>query len=192
MGRPKEFEREDVLVKALDVFWTNGYEATSLDDLTRAMKLGRGSLYAEFGDKHSLFVAALDRYRMERLAELESTLAQAPTVRAGIAEVFRGIVKRMWSDERRRGCLMVNAAAELAPTDPVVARLAQESFERIAGAFRTALAHGKRSGELDASLDVRATSHYLANAFHSLRLLSKMTERRVADDVVEVTLKALG
>jgi TetR/AcrR family transcriptional regulator, transcriptional repressor for nem operon len=191
MGRPKEFDRNEVLGRALDVFWANGYEATSLNDLTRAMKLGRGSLYNEFGDKHSLFIEALDRYRRERLSELEAALAKAPSVRAGIAAVLRGTVKRLWADETRRGCLMVNSAAELASTDPAVASRAEDAFARHERVFRSALERGKRSGEFDGDLDVLATSRYLANAALSLRLLSKMTDRRVADDVLEVTLKAL-
>jgi len=191
MARPKEFEREEVLRKALDVFWAQGYEATSLDDLTRAMGIGRASLYNEFGDKHSLFIDALDCYRADRMAQLEQALHTAPSARAAIAAVLRGTVSALWADPHRRGCLMVNSTTELAASDPDVATRATEGFKRTARAFQTVLERGQQTGELDPKLDVRATSRSLANTLHSLRLLVKMASRSVANDVVKVALKAL-
>jgi TetR/AcrR family transcriptional regulator, transcriptional repressor for nem operon len=190
-GRPKQFDRDEVLGNALDVFWSRGYDATSLDDLTDAMGIGRASLYNEFGDKHTLFIEALDCYRVERLARITEVLTAAPSARAGIAAVFRGTVESLWADEGRRGCLVVNSTAELAASDAAVAARAAESFERTAGVFRSALMRGKRTGELDADLNVRATARHLASALNGLRLLAKVADRRVADDVVEVALKAL-
>jgi TetR/AcrR family transcriptional repressor of nem operon len=191
MGRPKEFDRDQVVERALDVFWSRGYEGTSLDDLTGAMGLGRGSLYNEFHDKHALFLAALDRYRADRLAGLTEILETAATARAGIEAALRATVKLMFADETRRGCLMVNSIAELASSDPAVAARARESFELTAGAFRAALERGQRSGEVNPSLDVRETSRYLASAVYSIRLLAKLGDRAIVDDVVEVTLKTL-
>ena len=191
VARPKEFDRDRVVEKALDVFWSRGYASASLDDLTGAMGLGRGSLYNEFGDKHALFLAALDRYRAARVATVIEILDGAPSARAGIAAVLRGTVNAMFVDESRRGCLMVNSIAELASRDPAVAARARDSFERTAAAFQAALERGKRSGELNQDLDVGRMSRYLANTINSIRLLAKMSERSVADDVVEVTLTAL-
>src|SRR5207244_9423107 len=111
VGRPKEFDRDAVLVRARDVFWAKGYDGTSLDDLTEAMGLGRASLYNEFGDKHSLFIQALDRYRRERFAQITEALESASSARAGIEAVFRGTVKSLWADCDRRGCLLVNSIA---------------------------------------------------------------------------------
>jgi TetR/AcrR family transcriptional repressor of nem operon len=191
-GRPKGFERDQVLARARDVFWAGGYDGTSLDDLTAAMGIGRASLYAEFGDKHSLFVEALDRYRRERLAQMTEALESAPSVQAGIEALLRGTVKGLWSDEGRRGCLLVNSIAELAASDPAVAARAAESFERTAALFRSVLERGVRSGELKQSLDVDATAHYLAGTLNGLRLLAKVSDRKVADDIVDVTLRTLA
>ena len=191
MGRPREFDRDDVLAKALDLFWAKGYAAGSLDDLTGAMGVGRGSLYNEFRDKHSLFIAALDRYCADRLAQLTAILESEPSARAGIAAALRKTAKALWADEQRRGCLMVNSTAELAASDPAVAARTRESFEDTTRAFRTALERGKLSGELAGDLDVRATSRFLASTLTSLRLLAKTSDRAVANDVVEVTLMAL-
>ena len=190
-GRPKEFERDAVLASARDVFWARGYDGASLDDLTQAMRIGRASLYAEFGDKHSLFLEALDRYRAERWAQMSDVLEAATSVRAGIAALLRGTVNALWSDEGRRGCLLVNSIAELASSDPAVASRTAESFERTAGLLRSALERGVRSGELEPSLDAEATARYLANTLNGLRLLAKVGDRKIADDVVEITLRTL-
>lgn len=191
-GRPKEFDRDVVLGRALDGFWVNGYDATSLDDLTSAMGIGRASLYNEFGDKHSLFIEALERYRGERIAQLEHVLGTTPSAREGITRALRDAVRALWADPTRRGCLMVNATAERAISDPEVATRAAEAFERTVRAFAAALERGKGDGDLDETLDVLATARYLANALNGLRLLAKVSDRQVADDVVSVTLGALG
>jgi TetR/AcrR family transcriptional repressor of nem operon len=104
---------------------------------------------------------------------------------------MRGTVDLLWADGNRRGCLMVNSAAELAASDPAVATRAAEAFERTENAFHSALARGKRSGDFDANLNVRATARYLANTLTGLRLQAKTTDRKVAEDVVEVTLRTL-
>jgi TetR/AcrR family transcriptional repressor of nem operon len=191
VGRPKEFDREDVVAKAMDVFWTNGYEATSLEDLTGAMGIGRGSLYNEFGDKHSLFVEALDHYRLERFVQFRAVVDEAPSARAGIEALFRRTVDRLWAEDPRRGCLLVNSAAELGATDPDVAARAKQSFDRFSELFRSALERGQREGDVDPALDVQVASRYLAGSFLGLRLLAKVTDARSAVDVVEVTLRAL-
>jgi TetR/AcrR family transcriptional repressor of nem operon len=176
---------------ALELFWARGYEATSLDDLTQAMGLGRGSLYNEFGDKHSLFLRALDRYCALRLSELGRALAGSTSVRAAIAVILRGTVKQLWSDPQRRGCLLVNSTTELAASDPTVAMRAAQAFERIVATFSAALERGVRDGEMRSDLDVRTTARYLAATLNSLRLLAKTTDREVADDVVALSLTVL-
>jgi TetR/AcrR family transcriptional repressor of nem operon len=191
-GRPKEFDRDEVIARAVDVFWRSGYEATSLEDLTGAMGIGRGSLYNEFGDKHSLFVESLDRYRRERLADLERAIASTPSARAGIEAVLRRHVEALWSDPGRRGCLLVNSTAELASSDPEIAARGLQGFERFADAFRSALERGQREGEIGEGIDVPATARYLASTLVALRVLAKVSDRGTAEDVVEVTLKALG
>ena len=145
MGRPKAFETDVAIGAARDVFWARGYEATSVDDLTRAMRLGRASLYHAFGDKHALFLRALDRYAAERMSDLRRGLASAPSARAAIANVLRGTVEGLWSDGERRGCLLVNSTTELAAVDPAVAMRAGEGFERVAAEFRSVLERGQQA-----------------------------------------------
>jgi TetR/AcrR family transcriptional regulator, transcriptional repressor for nem operon len=191
VARPQEFERGEVVAKAVDVFWAHGYEATSVDELTAAMGIGRGSLYNTFGDKHLLFLEALDCYGAERRRQLDELLGSAPSARAGVEAVLRQSVERLWADRRRRGCLLVNAGAELAASDPDVARRVRAAFDGFTRSFAAALEGGRRRGELASGLDVQATARALASTLVSLRLLSKFASRRAADDIVAVALRAL-
>jgi TetR/AcrR family transcriptional repressor of nem operon len=190
-GRPRKVAADDALSAAMDVFWSNGYEAASIDALTSAMGIGRGSLYNAFNDKHDLFLGALDRYRRERHEQLEHALSSEGPARSAIEAVFRQSIDRLWGDPGRRGCLLVNSTAELAANDPAVAARARETLERFIGAFRRALERGKLDGSIAAQIDLEATSRFLATTFLALRLLATFGSRAVARDLVEGTLRQL-
>ena len=121
MARPKAFDCAQALLAAMQVFWVKGYEATSLEDLLAAMKIGRQSLYDTFGDKRALFMEALVQYRELTDAYLRGCLADAPTVKAAFQRLFMQVVDEPEAHQRR-GCLLINSAVELAPHDPQTAR----------------------------------------------------------------------
>lgn len=191
MARAKTFDPAVALSAALDAFWRRGYTQTSLDDLTEAMGLGRASLYNAFGDKHALFLRALDRYSDERMAELDQALNSTAGARSAIERVLRRTADVLWSDPLRRGCLLVNSTTELAAADPAVAARAAQAFERTVSAFRSALERGIHRGEFPKTMDVRSISRLLASTLTSLRVLSKMTDRSVAEDILTQILDAL-
>ena len=99
----------------MELFWERGYEATSLQDLTDALEIGRGSLYAAFGSKDGLFQAALARYRQEQAQPLLDALASDADIRTALRQLLGGVVAKAVADERRRGCLVVNSATERNP-----------------------------------------------------------------------------
>src|SRR3712207_4819608 len=115
MPRTKEFEPRDALDAATELFWRRGYGATTMRDLLDAMCIGRGSFYDTFGDKHALFLAALDRFEEVRTAWVGEVLEGSGL--DGVDEVFRRTVDGLVEFEPRRGCLMANTAVELAPHD---------------------------------------------------------------------------
>src|ERR1700757_4925605 len=106
-GRPRSFDVEAAVERAMDVFWSRGYHATALPDLLRATKLSRGSLYAAFGDKHSLFLRALDRYIADALTRMDVELAPRKKPVAGLRPYLAGYVERASGANGRRGCLLV-------------------------------------------------------------------------------------
>src|ERR1700751_4752519 len=119
MARPREFDESAALDAAVDCFWREGYEATSVRDLATRMGITGTSLYNAFGDKHSLFREVLRRYAerstRERIARLESILPPKAAVCAFLGEIIERSV-----DSDRRGCLLVNTALEMAPHDPEI------------------------------------------------------------------------
>ena len=119
-GRPLAFEIDAVLDAAVLVFWSKGYEGASLDALTRAMGINRPSLYAKFGSKHGLFMAALDRYTETISRSQVIPLAEEPDIRRAISGYYRAIIACVASDDRPAGCLIASVATELALRDEAV------------------------------------------------------------------------
>ena len=112
MGRPREFDLDEALDRAMDVFWRKGYDGATLLDLTRAMRINRPSLYAAFGDKQALYRKALDRYAAGPARYVLEALAE-PTARAVAERLFRGTVELVADPRHPRGCLLVQGAPDL-------------------------------------------------------------------------------
>lgn len=119
-GRPKSFEREVVLDAAVQVFWEHGYEGASLDLLTKSMRINKPSLYSTFGNKHALFLAAIDRYVATKGAKQSAALRNEPNLKTAVLDYYREIINTVTSDEGPSGCLMASVAAEVAERDPMV------------------------------------------------------------------------
>jgi AcrR family transcriptional regulator len=145
MGRPREFDIDQALDRALKVFWRKGYEGTTLPDLTKAMGINRPSLYAAFGSKEGLFRKALDRYDEGPAAYIRKALKE-PTARAVVERLLGGAIDVLTDRRNPRGCLMVQGAlacgeaAESIRRELVSRRLAGEAAIR--ERFERALADG--------------------------------------------------
>ncbi len=190
MPRTKDFEPQEALDAAMYLFWRKGYEAASMRELLDAMSIGRGSFYDTFGDKHALFLAALDRFREVRTSWIEEVLERAGL--EGIEVVFRRTVDGLVAPEVRRGCLLANSAVELAPHDPEVAGRIYRYVSRTEDAFEDALTRARKTGEIPADSDPKALARFLVNTLHGLRVLARAgSDREVLDDAVSVALRAL-
>jgi TetR/AcrR family transcriptional repressor of nem operon len=132
VGRPRGFDEDVALAAALDLFWRQGFEATSLDDLTRATGLNRSSFYGCFGSKRGVLLRALTRYADNALSTLAERAAEHPDPRAALKAMVAAIADPKGGP---RGCLMVNCITELAPQDAEIAALGRRHIERIAAAF---------------------------------------------------------
>src|SRR5258705_760088 len=109
MARHKEFDRDETLHRAMEVFWSRGYEAASIEDLVKHMGINRQSLYDTFGDKHALFLLALDRYSEAEVRRIFELLERPGSVKKSLRQLFEGTVEKALSDEHRRGCFMGNS-----------------------------------------------------------------------------------
>src|SRR5256714_13307197 len=114
MARHKEFDQDEALHKAMEVFWSRGYEAASINDLVRHMGINRQSLYDTFGDKHSLYLQALDRYREVEGRKMFELLERPGPVKRALRQLFGGVVECALGGGERRGCFVGNATSELA------------------------------------------------------------------------------
>ncbi|WP_261568217.1 TetR/AcrR family transcriptional regulator [Frankia gtarii] len=148
MARPRTFDEDQVVCAARDQFRTTGYTATSLDDLTAATGLGRGSLYGAFGDKHALFLRALDSYRDEAIAAIRADLSTAGSPLMRLAAHVHAMAAFVIGDTAQRGCLMAKSAAELASTDPEVARRVNQFLTEAHGLLAECIDAAQRAGEL--------------------------------------------
>ncbi|MEW6636109.1 MAG: TetR/AcrR family transcriptional regulator [Actinomycetota bacterium] len=192
MPRTREFEPEAALEAAMELFWSRGYEATSMRDLLGGMGIGRGSFYATFGDKRSLFLAALDRFEETRTGWAVEVLQGSEPALAGIEEVFRRTVENLTGHEPRRGCLLANSAVELAPHDTEIRERIAGYVQRLEAAFEGALARARRNGEIPGDRDTRALARFLVNNLHGLRVLARAgADRETLKDAARVALDAL-
>lgn len=191
MPRHKEFDRTEVLDRALELFWHRGYEGTSMQQLVDAMGIHRGSLYGTFGDKHALFLAALRRYDELWISRFVEPLSAPGPVRPAVRRVLEQ-AGREATEGVRRGCLATNSAVELAPHDPELARRVRAMLSRVEGALRAALERARGTGELSADVDPPAVARFLIGVLQGLRVLSRMgAEPETLRDTVEVSMKAL-
>jgi TetR/AcrR family transcriptional repressor of nem operon len=190
MPRTKEFEPQEALDAAMHLFWRKGFGATSMRDLLDAMCIGRGSFYNTFGDKHTLFLAALDRFEDARTSWMDRALEGAGV--DGIEEVFRRSIEALLGFEPRRGCLLANTAVELAPHDPEVAGRISRYVRRTEEAFTGALARAQEAGEIPADGDPKVLARFLVSNLHGLRVLARAgADRRTLEDAARVALQAL-
>ena len=175
----------------MHLFWLKGYGATSMRDLLDGMGIGRGSFYDTFGDKHALFLAALERFEEARTGWIGEAL-EGSSGMEGIEEVFRRTVEGMTRSEPRRGCLLANTAVELAPRDPEVAEKISRYVRRTEEAFAGALVRAQGTGEIPTGRDPRALARFLVSNLHGLRVLARAgTDCRTLEDAARVALEAL-
>jgi AcrR family transcriptional regulator len=160
-GRPREFCTEGALAAALRVFWTKGYEGTSLTDLTEAMGITRPSLYAAFGNKESLFRKALDLYEREKLAYIDQSLV-APNARGVAESLLRGALEMQTNPCEPRGCLgVISATACGAEAESIRAEVIARRMPSHLALIRR-LERAKEEGDLPASADPAGLASWLA------------------------------
>jgi len=192
MARQKEFDRDEVLHKAMEVFWTRGYEGASIQDLVKYMGINRQSMYDTFGDKHSLFLEALDRYREIQSRKVFEVLERPGSMKKNLRQLFEDAVARSLSSEGRRGCFVGNSMSELAGRCKETATRTCNSVASAEKMFQKALQRGKEQGELRRVSDPRAVARFLYSNLQGLLLMAKATrDRKLLNDVVKVTLSVL-
>ncbi|HWL89460.1 MAG TPA: TetR/AcrR family transcriptional regulator [Polyangiaceae bacterium] len=177
MGRPKRFDPDVAVTSAMDLFWRNGYGATTPAELVDALGIGKGSLYNTFESKHALFEQALRRYGDERVFGLAKVLGRPGPVRDRLQAALERLAAPENAHLRRRGCMAVNTATELGLRDEVVTAIVRGVFERMEHALLVTIEEGQRSGELATDHDAKDLAALLLTTMLGMTVIAKTGDR---------------
>ena len=191
MARPREFDEEVVLDAAIQCFWNRGFEATSVKDLIERTGITAASLYNAFGDKRSIYQAALDHYVEISIGARIQRCETLPP-RAAIGAFFDEILRRSLTDKEHKGCLLVNSALEMAPHDPEFRKSIARVLRRIEAFFLGCVENGQANGTVSRSTPAKALAQHLLGVLMGLRVLARVRpERSLLEGVVSTALISL-
>ncbi len=189
MPRTKAFDTDEALDRALRIFWRNGYEGTSMQDLVDGMQINRASLYDTFGNKEALYLAALQQYQRQNQEQAQQLIERHSSVREALDELLETMIQGSLNDPEKKGCFVVNATTGLANRYEEVNRLVSDNEQQMAYTFADLIKRGQEQGEIGADRDARTLSSYLFASLQGLRVLAVTNSdlgllRRVKDTVL--------
>ena len=192
MARPKAFNEEEVIDKAVEIFWAKGYEATSMQDLIDAMGIQRGSLYGTFGSKQQLFLKSLKRYSVTVVKKLLEILESKPSAIESIELFFSQLVEHLLTAGELRSCLVTNSAIERGLRDEETRQLVLKLLNALEDGFYKTLLRAKENGELSTELYLKVVANYLTSSMQGLLVMGKVcSERSVLEGINQMTLSIL-
>jgi AcrR family transcriptional regulator len=166
-GRTRQFNVDEALDRALEVFWARGYEGTTLPELTKAMGINRPSLYAAFGNKEQLFRKALERYQTGPMSFLTEALKE-PTARAAAEAIFSGFIRMQRNRAKARGCLVVSGALASGDEAETVRQELARLRQSIVAVFRKRFERAVEDGDLPKGTDCATLGRYIATVLNGL------------------------
>lgn len=192
MAREKAFDKQDVLCKALNLFWEKGYNATSMQDLIDGLGISRSSLYDTFGDKHSLYLQTLEAYREKASLPLVHLIDNATDIKQVLKKLFATTVRECTASDGAKGCFVSNSAVELAPHDEEIAKIVQEDQNALEDALARAFDRAQAEGQITSKESPRSLARFILNTLTGLRIVAKSySGKKKYDDIVQVALSVL-
>jgi AcrR family transcriptional regulator len=179
-GRPRAYDPAAALTGARDAFWHQGYAGTSLDVLSDATDMNRPSMYAAFGDKHSLYLQTLDRYIADGAAALKQTLSREHSLAEGLHRFYENAISLYLEQDGPRGCYLISTATTEAAQDPEVGKKLLGALRGLDHAIELRLSDAKAAGELDPSADPAALSMIASAVLHTISVRARAGESRAA------------
>jgi TetR/AcrR family transcriptional regulator, transcriptional repressor for nem operon len=187
-----EFDPDAALAAAMRLFWAQGYEATSLQDLLARMGIARSSFYQAFGSKHEVFLRSVERYRDGLVAELRAQLAASDSALAFLRGTLTSVAGDARGPHKRRGCLVFNSATEFGQSDKEVAAKVAASIDAFAQVFADAVRRAQREGDIDPARDPELLGRHVVCSMSGLRTLAKAgAGPRQLLDLAEIALSVL-
>ena len=192
MARPKAFNEEEVLDKAVAVFWAKGYEATSMQDLVDAMGIQRGSIYAAFSGKQQLFLQSLERYGKVVVKQFLDILESKPSAIESIELFFAQLVEHLLTAGPLRSCLVTNSAIERGLRDEETKKQVLHLLNALEQGFYQALQRAREKGEISTELDINKLANFLTSNMQGLLVMGKVcSERSVLEGINQMTLSII-
>ncbi len=192
MARKKNFDESEVLDKALKIFWTKGFNATSIQDLVDGLGINRASMYDTWGDKHNLYMKSLERYRQNASSQLLNEIRSNKSALDILKGFLKSNARESALDPEKKGCFMINSISELANSDDSVNELTSKHRKTFEGVLAEIIREGQESGEIQRKFDSEVLARFLYSTVSGIRVIGKGTisEKELAE-VVEVALSAL-
>ena len=192
MARNREFDENDVIEKAVNLFWNKGYNAVSTQDLIDAFGISRSSMYGAYKDKRSLFILALQHYRQTASKGMLDILGSNLSFIETITLLLTQIIKECITDNQTKGCFIVNTAIELAPHDREILEIIQENRKNIIEALSKAIQLGIDKKELTKNNNAKSLANYFYNLIKGLRVDAKVTKDKLNyQDTIKIALTVL-
>ena len=172
MARPREFDRDTALQKAVDVFCDHGYDGTSTEELLRAMDISRQSLYDTFGDKRQLYLQALQQYVADSVGEQIRALNSSPSSLKGVEAALQSFVAKV-SGAEAPGCLGIGATCEFGVSDREVSALIGTADKTLQSSLERRINEGKDAGEIGTDIDARAAAQFIKATFAGIKVAAR-------------------
>ncbi|MBP6467842.1 MAG: TetR/AcrR family transcriptional regulator [Leptotrichiaceae bacterium] len=190
MARKREFDENEALKKAMEIFWLHGYEKTSIEELVKCMGVHRKSIYDTFGNKYELFIKSLEYYSTTIGEQLLKRIGNEKTSLEKIKALFN--YNHIDIEEVSNGCLIVNTGVELSLHDEHIAKIVQYNFIETEKVIYHILKQGQCSGEFSSELDLRVTSQFINNALIGIRVqLKTIDNKEKLKSIIDTTLSIL-
>ncbi len=182
----KTFDTDDVIARAIKVFWHKGYAAASMADLTKAMGINKGSLYNAFGSKQKLFVRALQQYDRDRTQRTLSKMLAEEAPLDAINGLFEHVISHNCGNPDNKGCLLVNTALELPHHDADIQEMVTKSLDNLKDFFEKNIIRGQTNGSIPEHINPQTTAHVLRSLIVGLQVLSRGASDPEAFEAVKV------
>ena len=193
MARTKDFDENEVLAKAIKLFWQKGYNGTSMQDLVATLGISRSSLYDTFGDKHQLYLKALQSYKQAETAKRDRILDASVPAKVAIRQLMDLTILEMIRDKQHKGCFLINSAVEVAAHDKDTNAIICQNEQQLETAFYEVIKRGQSNGEISKDQNPNALARFLINTIVGIRVTGKSTTDRSAfEDIINLTMSVLG
>ncbi len=178
MGRPKEFEENEVLEKAMNLFWKNGYNATSMQMLVTGLGINRASIYDTFGGKREIFDKAFTQYREQNMKRVRAYINEQDSPLQAMKDLLIMSIEGQYADPDKKSCFIVNTTTELSSTESEIREVLSQNKAEMIEIFSEALKNSEEMGEIKKGQDLKSLASMIYTLFSGLQIVGKLSSNK--------------